>query len=64
MSMHHLLITQTYNYIYETESMPSVSFPIIHKVLSSHIIFINSDFNLKFTSTYIDCIIRNQSIFI
>ena len=61
---HHLLIIPIYNYIYEIESRPSLSFLIMHKVLSSHHIFSKSNFIVKIAGTCIDCIFRNQSMFI
>ena len=52
------------DYIYERESIPNLSFPITHKVMLSHNIFIKSNFVMKNSGMYIDCIFRNQSIFI
>ena len=51
-------------YWLEIESRRSLSFIVIHKVLSSHAIFIKLDFILKISGTCIDCIFRNQSIFV
>jgi len=44
--------------------MPSLSFPVMHKVLSSHNIFIKSDYILKIRDMCIDYIFRKQDMFI
>jgi len=46
--------TYTYNYIYKTDLRPSLLFLIMHKVLSSHKIFIKLDYILKNLGTCID----------
>jgi len=52
------------HYIYETESRPSLSLPVMHKVLSSHSMFSKSDYILKALSMCIDYIFKMQSMFI
>ena len=63
-SEYHLLIIPTYNYIYEIELKPNLSFLHLHKVLSRHNIFIKSDFIIKISGMCIDYIFRNHSMFI
>jgi len=64
MNEYHLLITHTYNYIYETKSRPSLSFPIMCKVLSIHNKFVKSAVILKISGTCIDYTFRNQSMLV
>ena len=64
LNKYHLLLSRTYNYIYRTDSSPSLSFPVMHKVLSSYNIFINPDFILKISGMSIAYIFNKQSIVI
>ena len=57
-SEYYLLITYTYNYIYETESRPSLSFLVMHKVSSSHNMFFKLDYIIKILGMCIDCIFK------
>jgi len=59
MNKYHWLIIHTHDYIYETESSLSLSFPVMHKILSSSNIFIKQDFILKNPGTGINGIFRN-----
>jgi len=59
MNGYHLLITPTYDYIYETMSRPSLSFNVMHKVLSSYHMISKLDFMLKISGTCIDGTFKN-----
>jgi len=54
-----LQLCEWVSFIYEIELRPTLLFPNMLKVLSSHNIFIKSDFILKISGMCIDCIFRN-----
>jgi len=56
-SEYHVLIIHTYNYIYETNLRPSLSLLVMHKGYQVK-------FHFKDSSTCINCIFREQSMFI
>jgi len=64
MNNYHLLITHTYATFMKQCRCLACHFPVMHKVFSSHYIFIKPDFILKISGTCIDCYFRKQSIFI
>ena len=60
---YHLLITDAYNYIYETNSRPRLSFPIMHTGYQEKKCFFKLNYILKILGTCMDCL-QNQSMFI
>ena len=55
----------TYLQLYHAiESRPSLSFTVIQEVLSSHNVFVQLDFILKISSTFIDLTFKKQNMFI
>jgi len=64
MNKYHLLITHANTTFMKLCRGLAYHFSIMHNVLSSHHIFIKSDFILKIPSTCIDCIFKKQNMFI